>query len=147
MPTLELNLIVPDAVSRVLESMCFASILDEVVEPEQEQSSWIAAKLTFTGEPSGSFGLGVSLPSACSLAANFLGVDAEELSPTQMEEVVSELTNMIAGSLVSHFETDTCFTLSHPEKESATEFQKQLQTAGGRVFQLEDGLLAVWLQI
>jgi CheY-specific phosphatase CheX len=88
-----------------------------------------------------------SRASACSIAANFLGLDAEELSQTQINEVIGELTNMIAGSLVSHLESDCCFVLSHPEMESPDVFIKKLQAAGSRLFQLEDGLFAVWLQI
>jgi CheY-specific phosphatase CheX len=145
--TLEFDPAVADATAKVLESMCFTSILDEAVEPESGESSWVAAKLAFAGKPSGSFGIGVSQASACSIAANFLGLDAEELSPTQINEVIGELTNMIAGSLVSNFKTDCCFALSHPEMESPDEFMAQLQASKGRIFRLDDGFFAVWLQI
>ena len=91
--------------------------------------------------------MGISQASARSIAANFLGLDAEELSQTQIHEVISELTNMIAGSLISSFETDCCFTLSHPEMESSDDFIRQLQASEGRIFQLDDGFFAVWLQI
>ena len=147
MPVLEFGPRIAEATAKVLESMYFTSILDEGLEPAQQEVSWIAAKLDFQGNPSGSFGIGVSPESARSLTANFLGVEAEELSQTQVNEVVGELTNMIAGSLVSHFESDGCFTLSHPEMESSDDLNKHLQASDGRIFPLEDGSLAVWLQI
>jgi CheY-specific phosphatase CheX len=145
--TLEFDPAVADATAKVLEFMCFTSILDEAVELEDSESSWVAAKLAFAGKPSGSLGVGVSRASACSIAANFLGLDTEELSPTQINEVIGELTNIIAGSLVSSFKSDCCFALSHPEMESPDEFIEQLKVSKSRIFRLEDGFFAVWLQI
>ena len=39
------------------------------------------------------------------MTANFLGLGAEDLSQTQINEVIGELTNMVVGSLVSNFES------------------------------------------
>ena len=147
MQTLELSPVMADVTAKVLESMCFTSILDEVPQLEHAEHLWVAAKLVFKGKPSGSFGIGVSHSAASSIAANFLGLDAEELSATQINEVVGELTNMIAGSLVSRFEADCCFTLSHPEMQSADQLTERLAGSDARIFQLEDGFFAVWLQI
>ena len=118
MPTLELGPTMADATAKVLESMCFTGILEEALKPAQKGDLWVAAKLAFQGSPSGNFGIGVSEVSARSIAANFLGLDTEELSQTPINEVIGELTNMIAGSLVSNFKSDCCFALSHPEMES-----------------------------
>lgn len=133
--------------ANVLESMFFTSILGAAQKSEGQGHTWNAAKLTFKGTPSGKLGIGVSSESARSLAANFLGLDSEEVSPAQVDEVIGELTNMIAGSFVSKLESDSSFALSHPELESSDRFSNHFQEIDCHVFELEDGFLTVWLEM
>jgi CheY-specific phosphatase CheX len=145
--TLNFSPVLADVTAKVLESMFFTGIQGEAAASAGQGCSWIAAALAFEGNPSGKFGIGVSPESARSLAANFLGLDAEELAQMQMDEVIGELANMIAGSFVSRLESDCCFALSHPELQSSDEFAERLGAADSYIFELEDGLLAVWLDI
>lgn len=147
MQTLELSSMLADAAAKVLETMCFVGILGEAPESAKQDVPWIAAKLDFVGDISGNLGIGVSPASARSLTSNFLGIDTEELSQMQIDEVIGELANMVAGSFVSGLESHCCFALSHPQMELPDEFSKRLQSANSYLFELEDGFFAVWLEI
>ncbi len=137
---------ITDAVMRVLESMYFTSIV-ESVDLEQSvalSSDWFASTLRFEGAGDGRFGLAVSPEAARALAGNFLGVDGDELTVQQQKEVVGELTNMVAGLLLSDQKSDRSLTLSPPAEQSPSTFEKEYQNTKGQSFVLEDGTLSIW---
>ena len=100
----------------VLEKMFFISILDEtpdtVVLPAEED---IAVRLSFEGKPSGSLTVRLNRFAARSIAADFLGTELDQLSESQVEEVMCELANMICGSVLSRVESAVAFRLGVPE--------------------------------
>jgi CheY-specific phosphatase CheX len=97
----------------VLEKMFFIQCLREPLEyaPESE----VVAHLKFEGEPSGALTLRVTAGAARSVAADFLGVEEQELSESHVGDVVCELANMICGSVLSRVESAATFRLSSPQ--------------------------------
>ncbi len=126
--------------AEVLETMFFTAVGGQPGE-EQAPPEWISAALEFRGEPGGRFRVGASRQAARALAASFLGLDESEVSGEQVGEVICELANMICGSVVSRLESGTTIQLLHPELVEGP----PPETA--RVLPLEEGLLAVWLEL
>ncbi len=95
-----------------MEKMFFIECLGEPLEfvsgPE------VVAHLTFEGDPSGALTLRVTAGAARSVAADFLGAEESDLSEQQIGDVVSELANMICGSVLSRVESSTTFRLAAP---------------------------------
>src|ERR1039458_2358066 len=104
-----------DSVDEVLEKMFFAETLGEASGPDGDSlADTITVELTFQGEPSGSMCLRLTADSAREIAADFLGLEGEEISSDQISEVVRELANMICGSVLSRVESAATFHLSVP---------------------------------
>lgn len=135
-----------NASSTALETMFFTSILEPVPADSASRVD-MSYKLSFQGDQQGEFALGISNASAVSVAANFLGVEPEEVSDDEAQDVMRELTNMIAGSLLSSLESKNTFSLSHPERDDSEELRGRFQSADAQVFELEDGVLAVSLAV
>ncbi len=107
-----------DSVNEVLEKMFFVQTLGEFSDlevaghpPEDE----MAARLDFQGEPAGSLRLRLTSVAAKQIAADFLGIDAADVSDLQVSEVIRELANMTCGSVLSRVESSTAFNLSAPQ--------------------------------
>ena len=126
--------------AEVLETMFFTTVAGEP-EAGRAPVEWISAGLEFHGEPGGRFRVGASRRAAGALAASFLGVDGSEVSGQQVTEVICELANMICGSVVSRLESGTTIQLLHPELVEGP------PPEAAKVLALEDGLLAVWLEL
>ena len=142
MSTSELDEILSDSAAEVLETMFFTSLTGDGAVDESGEP-WLSARLSFDGNPPGSFGVGLPVPDARRMAATFLGEEEESLSGPQVAEVVCELANMLCGSVLSRVEKESRFDLSQPRIEPP-EAAAETHTAS-RTFTLEEGALAVWL--
>jgi chemotaxis protein CheY-P-specific phosphatase CheC len=104
-----------ECAQQTLETMFFAApdaIFPDAARPAGEL---IAASLTFQGDPPGRFGVVLSSPLARTMAINFLGLeDDAELPPSQVNEVVGEMTNIICGAVLSELESNANFDISTP---------------------------------
>ena len=120
--------LLPDHCSEVLDAMYFTTILEATIEPNEAaseiecaqdrslpQADDFAFQLRYTGDVSGRFGLCLGASTARSLAANFLGEEETDISPTEVSEVVGELANMLCGAVMSVVPSKHKFVLSHPE--------------------------------
>jgi CheY-specific phosphatase CheX len=116
MPEDFLHRVVHESLVDVLEKMFFISILDETSDsvplPVRDE---MAVRVAFEGEPSGSLIVRLNRFVARSIAGDFLGVEQEELSDSQVGEVMCELANMICGSVLSRVESAVTFRLNAPE--------------------------------
>lgn len=133
------NLLAASA-EEVLETMFFTPVTGQP-EPGEPPLEWISAGLEFRGEPGGRFRVGVSRPAARALAASFLGLEESEVSGGQVGEVICELANMICGSVVSRLESGAPIALLHPELVEGP------PPGAARLLAIEDGWLAVWLEL
>ena len=102
------------AVGDVLESMFFLDTLGEAAEPTAEEDA-MQARLSFEGDPPGCFEMRLSRPAANAIAADFLGEDADSLTPQQSTDVTLELANMICGAVLSRIESSASFRLGAPQ--------------------------------
>lgn len=102
------------AIRDVLERMFFVEVVGDSVPPVSAALPAIEACLPFEGDPPGYFTLAVTTAAARPIAADFLGVDETEVTDQQVEAVVSELANMVCGSLLSQVESTATFRLGAP---------------------------------
>ena len=131
-----------DSVDEVLEKMFFAETLGEAPDAGPVADD-IAVEVPFEGEVPGLMCLHVTAAAAREIAADFLGIEAAEISWTQVSEVVRELANMICGSVLSRVESAVVFRLDIPRIVSPTE---QLPAASSHTpycVQLSNGRIAV----
>jgi hypothetical protein len=124
----------------VLETMFFstAAAIDCCHEPGS-----IAARVHFTGNPSGDFELTLSPGVARQFACSFLGVDEPDLPSTAASEVACELANMICGAALSRVHPDSIVKLSAPRLSGP-----ESPLAGAhQCFETPEGLLSVTLRV
>jgi CheY-specific phosphatase CheX len=147
MEPIEVQAALAAAVEEVLETMCFTAVFSssEAAIPETGGGASLMASLRFEGKFSGEFLLVVALEPARTIGSGFLGKEEGEISDSQAAEVVCELANMFCGTTLSRLETETTFSLSHPELVSA-ELEVPCHVGGfTRWFELEEGSLAATL--
>jgi CheY-specific phosphatase CheX len=106
----------------------------------------LAYSLNFAGDISGRFGLSLEPGAAHSLAANFLGEEAENISSTEIDEVVGELTNMFCGSVMSRVEGKNKFMLSHPEAIHTQPYCAAEDVLVSRL-DTDGGVITVWVVV
>ena len=135
-----------DSVDEVLEKMFFAETLGEIEDrnvagdfPDDE----IGVRLSFEGEPPGAMCLRLTSAAARQIAADFLGLEADEISPVQVSEVVRELANMVCGSVLSRVENAAVFRLGTPQMAAPAEPPAKMPSMTGYFVQLSNGRLAV----
>jgi hypothetical protein len=102
------------AVADVLDRMFFLDFLGEAPEPAAGADT-LTVHLTFDGDPPGCFQMRIPAGVASTIAADFLGEDAESLSSQQRADVTLELANMICGAVLSRIESSATFRLGTPQ--------------------------------
>jgi hypothetical protein len=130
----------------VLETMFFAPVLDEVDPASSAGCARVASRLHFHGKPSGDFEVDADPGVARSLAAGFLGIEENEVTSMQEDEVMAEFCNMTCGSALSSLGRVEYFSLETPETSRPPEFAAVVAGVR-RAFQLEGGTLAVCLRV
>lgn len=139
----QVNQTIAEAACDVVETMFFTSIVEENEPPDPAASAaGLATKVEFRGEPAGAFRVRLLHPVASAMAGVFLSADEEELSDDQINGVMGELTNMIAGAALSRLDPKGKFRLQSPE--SMTELAVP---AGKRVGSCSLPLECGWLHV
>lgn len=104
-----------ESLTTALEDMFF---VEEIApcegQVETSASEEIAARVEFTGSPSGALILRTDAATAQSLALNFLGEEEDALDYRQCSAVFAELANMVCGGVLTRTEPDCIFRLSTP---------------------------------
>jgi CheY-specific phosphatase CheX len=140
--------IMEQAVAEVFEAMCFISSEGEAQDAVVPYpADWICGELDFAGNLSGSFGIAVPPATGATIAANFLGEDEFELSMEQTMEVICELTNMVAGTLLAHLDARSAFTLSPPRPGPSAVHNPGHGRRTACTVTLDEGVIATWLDI
>lgn len=101
------------AAGEVLETMFFEEVVATGENPPGT-ADLVAARVGFRGSRSGTFRLWLPGPSAERLAAGFLGLDDAVEAAGRTGQVVSELANMVCGSVLSRLEAGSAFSLEAP---------------------------------
>lgn len=134
------------AVKEVLERMFFQEIAGVADRAAAAVADAVAVRLTFEGDPPGWLAVRVAPPLARSLAADFLGMDEDEVTASQVESVVCELANMICGSLLSQVEGEIRFRLGPPSREPAEPAEDGSSHIVAHTVETSGGWLTVILQ-
>ncbi|MBI4796917.1 MAG: chemotaxis protein CheX [Deltaproteobacteria bacterium] len=105
--------------------------------------SWVA----IAGPQSIRIGLLVPQSLARKMAANFLGTGEEEIYQPEMEDILKETTNMMAGAFLSKMEASTAFKLQTPEAQWLTAEEKKKKTPPNRLrFEVDDELMELFVE-
>ncbi|MGQ9687500.1 MAG: chemotaxis protein CheX [Desulfobaccales bacterium] len=103
------------ATFEVLETMFF--IFPE--NPEEDgtifQGQGLRAWVPVKGPKNFRVGITVPVALAKEMAANFLGLEKDEIKPDNLEDVVKETANMVAGSFLTKERAPQAFQLGNPE--------------------------------
>ncbi|HLK19420.1 MAG TPA: chemotaxis protein CheX [Bryobacteraceae bacterium] len=139
----EFAAIVVRVAAQVLETMFF----EEAVAAACDHS-WLSTAVTvhvsFEGSHQGEFLLSVSPDTARSIASGFLGLDPEEITGTQVCDVILELANILCGALMSSLWPESVLFLGTPEVAIAEHaFLGSMHCC----FRLPDGTVAVSLGV
>lgn len=136
------------ATFEVLETMfyLFPESLEEG-EAAPARAPFLRSWVTIAGPQSICIGLQVPQSLARKMAANFLGTDEEEISLAQMEDILKETTNMMAGAFLSKLEASGAFKLRTPEAEWLTAEEKEKRTPANRLrFDVDDELMELFVK-
>jgi len=103
------------ATFEVLETMFF--IFPESLEDATDlfHGPGLRAWAPVAGPKNFRVGLTMSLSLAREMAANFLGLEKDQVSPDRIEDVVKETANMVAGIFLRKEEVPETFNLKPPE--------------------------------
>lgn len=113
----QLNLLVGECVSAILETMFFTAA-EPCEAGEAGGPEWMQVAVDFEGAPSGITRLWLTEAAAVRMAGDFLGLDGSA-GPDEARMTAFELANMICGSLVSRLESGSNFALAAPRSEPA----------------------------
>jgi hypothetical protein len=109
---------------------------------------WTAARVRFSGVPSGELLLMLSPGLALVFSAGFLGIEEAEVTPEATGQVCCELSNMICGAILSRVHPDSLVALDVPEL-TAADFENHAGSAFGihrglhQCFAIPEGTLAI----
>lgn len=139
----------------VLETMFFAEAVPEEHADAAPSDDVLACTLECSGGETGSFRVAVDRAALRILCESFYGEGGEEsdASSTQEQELLCELTNMLAGSTLSRYAPAHSCTLSSPRLCDYAPWPANAVSAspGERchrlVLALEGGLLLVWCSL
>jgi len=132
----------------VLETMyyLFPESLEEG-EVVPSQGPYLRSAVTIAGPQSIRIGLVVPESLARKMAANFLGTGEEEIYQPEMEDVLKETTNMMAGAFLSKMEASPAFKLQTPKAEWLATEEKKKKTPANRLrFEVDDELMEMFVE-
>jgi hypothetical protein len=103
------------ATFEVLETMFF--IFPESLEEAATlfHGPGLRAWVPVEGPKSFRVGLTVPLPLALEMAANFLGLEKDEIPSEKLDDVLKETANMVAGSFLTQEQVPEAFHLKPPQ--------------------------------
>jgi CheY-specific phosphatase CheX len=101
-------------VSRVFATMFFAESESRGEAPADPELLWIS--VGFHGTTSGEVRIGVSPAIARSFAADFLGVEPDELDEGSLDLVLCELGNVVCGAALSAWHPDALLQIAPPQR-------------------------------
>ena len=131
MQTSDIAAMLRDSCAEVLESMYFTMVVGETETPAAWQDGDCAALLHFEGEIAGRFGVRLNRSCARTLAANFLGEEEQDVSESEIDEVIGELANIFCGSVLSRLKSDRTFVLSPTADRSHDSLADALRRGDG----------------
>jgi len=111
---------VAGAAGAVLETMFFAELEPCPPVEEEERLRMMAVRVGFDGGLRGEFRIGFAERLARALTAAFLGTDENDVTETEVDQVIRETANMICGAALSRIEADEDMRLETPALTGAS---------------------------
>jgi len=113
----------------------------------RSQGPFLRSSVTIAGPQSIRIGLQVPQSLARKMAANFLGVDEAEIYQPEMEDILKETTNMLAGSFLSKMEAPAALKLQTPIVQwLSAEEQKKNKPEKGLRFDVDEEMLELFVE-
>ena len=137
------------SLAEVFETMFFTLLepVDGIPSREEwaSEKDFVEADISYTGSNSGELQFFFPQTLARSIAANFLGEQADELSDGQIVDTVRESVNMAVGSMLGRIDPNGECSLSIPQARVVADFSPESIVAelGLYVFRTASGYL--WL--
>lgn len=135
------------ATFEVLETMFF--IFPESLEETADlfHGPGLRAWVPVEGPKNFRVGLTVPLPLAREMAANFLGLEKDEVPPDSLEDVLKETANMVAGAFLTQERVPETFQLQPPQALSLNlDDQNWQENSHHLLLAVEDAGLEVFLE-
>ncbi len=136
------------ATFEVLETMFF--LFPESLEEGEilrSRGPFLRSSVTIAGPQSIRIGLQVPQSLARKMAANFLGANEDQISQEQLEDILKETSNMLAGSFLSKLEASAAFKLQTPVVQwLSAEDQKKRKLEKSLRFDVEEELLELFVE-
>jgi hypothetical protein len=133
-------------IEHVLETMFFAAIFDYADPVTSFGCDRVSSRLHFHGRPCGDFEVDTDPKVARALAAGFLGIEEDDVTPVQENQVMAEFCNMACGSALSSLGRVEYFGLETPATSRIPDFTPAVKGVR-RAFLLESGTLAAGLRV
>lgn len=132
-----------DCMSRTLETMFYTFIDGDLTVALDEAGPALhdPAIVQFRGARNGALALALDEEAGSALAASFLGLDPDELTPADVQQVSNEMANILCGSFLSQLEPNGHFDLDAPVQGTTLELAR---LASHRDLQIPEGRLSVW---
>jgi CheY-specific phosphatase CheX len=134
-----------NSISSVLETMLFLPM--DFPDAVHKKEFWngktdriMAARLDFEGPFCGYCVFYMPKKFAVSMAADFMGKDAKDISADQTTGTVMEITNMIAGNTFSLYDEEAVFNLKIPELVRPADFKEVFLGYKNDIFVVIDSL-------
>jgi CheY-specific phosphatase CheX len=126
--------------SKVFETMFFISLRPQEEGLSEEASfqtsrSVLKGEIGFVGRFKGRLKLYLPSDLARLMASNFMGLEEEEVSESQMADMLNEVCNMICGNLVCDLDRQAVWDLTLPTSGpiSAGEMEEESEGSGTTV--------------
>ena len=130
--------VLADSLGQVMQNMCFI-LVSESDDASSTEKIWVERVLEFSGPVRGEFRIRAPFDSAAHIASDFLGEDLEQLTATQIHEVISEMANVVCGNVLGNCYPSNAFSLTSPRQPEATTVWH------GRKFAWDDGMVEVYI--
>lgn len=141
-----------EAAEEVLAAMfyVFAAPTDENDQELDLSDGALCCRISFTGPQKGALSIVVPNDAGRTLAANFMGLEQDEIEEAMVLDALKELTNMIGGRFLVLVEPEKSFDMGLPEMRSciADEADRIAAQAGASlVFESDEGMFAFYLNL
>jgi CheY-specific phosphatase CheX len=132
--------------AQVLETMFFSPVLEQAEPAANHGHPRVSALLHFNGKPHGDLEVDADPYAARMLASSFLGLDSNDVSEPQVDEVMAEFANMTCGSALSSLGRVEYFHLETPAISRPLAYAPSIEGVR-RGFLLDGGTLSVCLRV
>jgi len=113
----------------------------------RSRGPFLRSSVVIAGPQSIRIGLQVPESLARKMAANFLGITEAEISQPEMEDILKETSNMLAGSFLSKLEASAAFKLQTPLVQwLSVEEQKKKEPEKNLRFEVEEEVLELFVE-